>query len=100
MISALDSLQRQIRLSPAEARLFKLLPSSGKQITTKELAALFYEGRKQPFNSRIVIIGLIRNLQKKINVSHVAFRLKSSERAGPYPMKIWRESRERSTRTS
>ncbi len=92
MSSALASLQSKVRLSPGEERLAKLLPASGKRMNTHELTGLYYNQRTKPFNSRLVVVGLVRTLQQKIEtVKNPPFIVRTSERAGPYPMKVWRE---------
>ena len=92
MPSALASLQSKIKLSPGEQRLVKLLPASGKQIGTDALAMKFYSQRKEPLNGRLVIVGMVRSLQKKIKtVKDPPFVICSTERSGPYPIKIWRQ---------
>ncbi len=94
MRSALASLQSKIKLSPGEQRLVALLPSSGKHITTRELAKMYYAKREAPFNSRLVIVAMVRNLQRKIETIHASpLYVNSSERAGPYPMQVWRSNK-------
>lgn len=91
MQSALASLENKIKLSPGERKLISLLPPSGKRITTEELAEKFYEGKQQPFNSRIVIVGMIRNVQRKISrCKRPPLYVHRSERAGPYSIEVWR----------
>jgi hypothetical protein len=95
MSSALASLQSKgVRLSQGELRLLALLPPNGKRITTHDLAKKFYakKGGRLPFNSRHVIVGMVRTLQRKIEtVKAPPFIICNSERAGPYPMEVWRQ---------
>lgn len=94
MPSALASLQSKVRLSPGEKRLLALLPASGKRINTLELTKLYYARRPEPFNGRIVVVGMVKTLQKKIKtVKQPPFYIHNSERAGPIPMEVWREKR-------
>jgi len=81
-----------VRLSQGELRLLALLPPQGKKITTRELAKKYYAKRPEPFNSRGVIVGMVRTLQRKIEtIKAPPFIICSSERAGPYPMEVWRK---------
>lgn len=92
--SALVSLQSKIRLSPGEQKLIALLPTNGKKITTQELTKKYYanNNRRMPVHPRLVVVGMVRTLQKKIeSVKAPPFYICSSERAGPYPMEIWRQ---------
>jgi hypothetical protein len=91
MPSALASLQSKIRLSPGEQKVIKLLPPSGKRITTGELAKLYYAERQEPFHSRLIIVGIVRNLQRKIaSVKSPPLYVQCTERAGPHQMQVWR----------
>lgn len=94
MPSALVSLKSKVRLSPGEERLLKLLPHTGKRISTEELTKLFYNGRIEPFNGRLVVIGMVRSLQRKIDTIKTSpVYVHATERSGPYPMFVWRSNR-------
>jgi len=91
MASSLASLQSKVRLSKGEIKLLQLLSPHGKRIDTFELAQKYYAKQDAPFNSRLVIVGMVRTLQKKIKtVDDPPFYVCTTERAGPYPMQVWR----------
>ena len=71
------------RLSPSEARVLALLPKSGRRVDTGYLSDKFYAG-KVPFNGRIVVASLVRNLSRKLSF------VRRSKRRGPYPIEVWR----------
>jgi len=87
------SLENKIRLSPGEKRLLELLPTEGKRINTGDLAKKFYAGKVEPFNSRLVVIGLVRNLQRKIKmVKGSPIYVHSTQRSGPYQIEVWKSN--------
>ena len=91
MPSTLDYLQSKVRLSEGEKRLLKLLPPSGKRITTGELAKKFYAKRDEPFNARLVVVGMVRTLQRKIGtLPDAPIYVHTTERSGPVQMEVWR----------
>jgi hypothetical protein len=81
-----------INFSPSEERLLRLLPRSGRRVTTKDLVERFYKGRVVPENSQIVISGIVRKLATKTQRGG-RVRVRRSERAGPHPMQVWIEHR-------
>jgi hypothetical protein len=83
-----------IRLSDHEQIVLKLIPSNGKKITTRVLVVKFYEylGTKVPMHGRVNVGSKIRSLIKKTRLNDV--RVRSSKRAGPYPIDVWKERRE------
>lgn len=93
MASALVSLKSKVRLSPGEQRLLQLLPTGGRRISTDELTKQYYSGKPEPFNSRLVVVGMVRNLQRKIGTIKTSpLYVHCSDRAGPYPMEVWRSN--------
>lgn len=73
---------RQLPLTPAEQRLYKLLPPRGRKTDTEKLAEQYFNN-KIPFHGRIIISGMIRSMQRKGYVGR-------GERTGPVAMKVWK----------
>lgn len=84
--------QRTMRFSPSEERILSLLPQGGERITTEALARLYY-GRAIPFNGRIIVAGLVRNLERKTTLMKDPTRVRRTRRAGPHPIQVWLERR-------
>jgi hypothetical protein len=81
-----------VRLSPSEERLMALLPlSEERRIDTKRLIAKFYRGGEEPFNARMIVLGMIRTIERKLPRMKSARRLRRTERSGPYPIEVWLE---------
>ena len=76
-----------IHLSPSEQRLFALL--SGNPVSTAELAKQFWRGKERPFNDRIIIARLARDLVKKTR--QTSPRVKRTPRSGPISTSVWLE---------
>lgn len=74
---------KRLPLTPAERRLYLLLPQRKKQTNTESLAKRFYRNGDMPFHGRTIITGLIRSMQRKGYVGR-------SERAGPKALKVWK----------
>lgn len=72
-------------LSAGEIRLLELLPKDGTRIDTEQLTRRFYARRVAPYNARIVVMNLVRALQKKTRG-----KVKRSPRAGPNSVEVWR----------
>jgi len=77
-----------MKLSPNEQRIFDLVPSGGKKITTSDLAKKFYDN-DIPFNGQVIVSGIARALEKKTKGHDV--RMKRSKRSGPHPISVWKE---------
>lgn len=70
-----------------------LIVSDGK-IDTRGISEQFYGSEsKIPLNGRKIVIGALSTLRKKIDINREPFRLASSERSGPIPMRFWIEKR-------
>jgi hypothetical protein len=79
-----------IGYSPLERKIFDLLPSVGKRISTKELTKKIY-GSKVPINGRVIISGTLRNLIKKTLKNKEPFKIASSGQRGPHSIEVWLE---------
>jgi len=79
------------KLSPSEARLYKLLPANGTRVTTEELASRYWSGKVKPFNARIVVSNLVRALVRKTG-RHDA-RVRKTKPTGPRSTMVWLEKR-------
>jgi hypothetical protein len=74
------------RYSDLERRVFALLKKKAK--TSAELADTLYPEQK---NGRPTVICACRSLAYKLSKNKEPFRLKSSKRNGPHPVKFWIE---------
>jgi hypothetical protein len=85
---------KEVRFSPSELRMLDLLESEKEPIATTDLAPKFYKGRKggPPEHAVSTIVSVSRSLERK-TARNKSFRVRRSERAGPYPIKIWIERR-------
>ena len=73
---------QQLPLTPAERRLYSLLPQRKRITNTQRLANLYFNSNI-PFHGRTIITGLIRSMQRKGYVGR-------GNRTGPVAMKVWR----------
>jgi hypothetical protein len=80
----------RVKYSPLEEEIFNLLPRSGKRLDTNQLANKVYGG-DVPINGRLIVTGTLRKLIKKSLHNKEAFKIKTSERRGPYPLEVWLE---------
>lgn len=79
-----------VRYSPAEQKLFALLPRGRRNaILTTDLAHQLH-GRRAP-HGRAQVIGTAKSLLRKMRLNREPFRLRKTERSGPYPVFIWVE---------
>jgi len=85
---------RQVRFSPSEQRMLALLEEEDEPISTVDLAPKFYRGRRggPPEHAVSTVVSVSKSLAKK-TARNKEFRVKRTERAGPYPIKIWLEKR-------
>lgn len=86
----------EVRFSPSEQRMITLLELEEEPIATTDLVSKFYKGRKggPPEHAVSTIVSISRSLEKKTTGrTGLEFRVRRSERAGPYPIKIWLERR-------
>lgn len=79
-----------MKYSDREKSILALLPKGGKRINTVELMKKKY-GKNVPFHGRIIIIGTLRSLMRKVVYNKEPFRIKKSERRGPHPIEFWIE---------
>lgn len=84
------------KYSPAEQRLFRLLPKSGKAISSTKLVDLFYNG-DMPVNGRTAMNISLKRLMLKIERNKEPFNVLRTERQGQQPIewKIQRKPRRR-----
>jgi hypothetical protein len=87
-------LAEDVRFSPSEKRLLAILEKETEPMATTDLAPIFYKGRKGglPEHAVSTIVSVSRALERKTK-KNKSFRVKRSERAGPYPIKIWIEKK-------
>jgi hypothetical protein len=80
----------KVPYSPTERRMFAVLPKRGK-ITSTDLFAKYWAGRKAPFHARGAAMYCLRSLKDKVTANKETFTIKTSERAGPRPVEVWIE---------
>ena len=85
---------KEVRFSPSEQRMLAILKRERKPIATTDLVPKFYKGREDgpPEHAVSTIVSVSRALEKK-TLENEAFRVRRSERAGPYPIKVWIEKK-------
>jgi hypothetical protein len=85
---------KEVRFSPSEKRMLAILEEEEEPIATTDLAPKFYKGRKggPPEHAVSTIVSVSRALERK-TLRNKAFRVKRTERSGPYPIKIWIEKK-------
>jgi hypothetical protein len=76
----------KVRYSKGEQKLFKLL--STRKLSSTELVERYYNGN-ETFNSRKIMIGLLRSLGRKMAANRESFKLLSTDRSGPRAMFFW-----------
>ena len=83
------------KYSKTEKLLFSYVPRSGKTITSTEILERRRKDEKDwnVDNPRNVISLVMRSLIVKIARNRESFRLRKSERFGPYPTEYWIEKR-------
>jgi len=74
--------------SPAELRLFKLLPKDRKPISSTDLMVKFYDGRRMPLHGRTAMNVSLKRLQDKLQRNKEPFRLVRTKRHGLQPI-MW-----------
>lgn len=79
------------KYSPGERKIFAIL--SRVPVSTISIAEARWQNGDAPVNSRHVIIGAIRSLQRKIEANREPFRIAGTRRLGPKPMSFWLEPR-------
>jgi hypothetical protein len=79
---------KKVRYSPSERRLFDVLPKNGEPLSSTEIIEKVYGRKKRPYNARQVVVGTLVRLQDKLKVNHEDFRIKRSERRGPHPIEF------------
>ena len=72
----------KIRLSPAEAEIYALLPKDGERVTSRDLVERLYK-KKPPTNARQIVNIHLHALRKKGLIG-------MSKRKGPIPIEVWR----------
>jgi hypothetical protein len=80
----------EVRFSPSEKRMLAILEKESEPIATTDLAPKFYKGRKggTPEHAVSTVVSVSRALEKK-TARGFPFKVRRSERAGPYPIKVW-----------
>jgi hypothetical protein len=82
---------RPVNYSPSEKRLLDLIPRDGKRITTEELTKKRYAGESVPFNARMIVLGALTNLIRKVEYNREDFKIVKGIRKGPAPIEVWVE---------
>ena len=83
--------KEQMRYSPAEQIILDIIQKNGGRITTKELIAKRYAGKRVPFNAASNVRATLRTLDLKIKYNKEPFVLKREGQVGPHPQEIWME---------
>lgn len=82
----------KVKYSEKERALLALLPKGGGRITSTAIAEGYYSGRRPfPFHGRIIIIGTLRSLARKVAHNREPFRIAKGPRNGPHPIEFWIE---------
>lgn len=84
--------QGNIRYSPAERELFKLIPYKPNMISTVELTRRRY-GTKSPYHGVSIVGNTMRSLARKVEVNQEPFQIAKTAQAGPHPVSYWLEER-------
>jgi hypothetical protein len=71
--------------------LLDLIPRDGQKITTEELTKKRYAGETVPFNARMIVLGALTNLIRKVDYNREDFRIVKGIRKGPAPIEVWVE---------
>jgi hypothetical protein len=83
-----DNAKLNIRYSPKERRIFAALPHDGTRINSRNLTRRVYKG-DVPFNGRVIVVGTLRILQRKMAINNEKIIICSSVQAGPFPIEFW-----------
>jgi hypothetical protein len=74
------------KYSPAEQKLFRLLPKNGNAIDSGKLMDKFYGGDEMPVHGRTAMNVSLKRLMLKVQRNKEAFRIVRSERQGQQPI--------------
>jgi hypothetical protein len=82
----------KVPYSTTERRMYAAIPKRGR-VSTTDLVATYWNGRKPPFNARVAAMDCLRSLKRKVGVNREPFQIKTSKRAGPKPLDVWIEAK-------
>lgn len=74
------------KYSPAERKLFGLLPKDGTFISSTKLMDLYYNGRRTPVHGRTAMNVSLKRLMQKVQQNREPFRVVRSKRKGTTPI--------------
>lgn len=80
-----------MRYSGREQKFLALLPKDGSKISSTRIGDLFYGRATRPFHSRVIIIGVMRSLMRKVRHNREPFRVVKGPQSGPRPIEFWIE---------
>ncbi len=78
-----------VRYSDGEKRLFALLPTNGRKVTTRDLASTLHRGAN---HGRVRVVGTLTSLILKTRANREPFRIRREARNGPHPIGVWIEN--------
>lgn len=79
--------------SEMEADLFRLLPQSGKPISSTKLMEKYFENRTPNYYAKDSIRSAMRGLMRKVAHNNEPFSVMKSRRRGPVAIDYWLEER-------
>jgi hypothetical protein len=83
-----ENAKLKVRYSPKERRIFAALPHDGTRINSRALTSRLY-GREVPFNGRVIVVGTVRSLQRKMIINEEKVIIHSTPQSGPFPIEFW-----------
>jgi hypothetical protein len=85
-----DKPKPHVPYSEREMKMFQIIPTDGKTITSVELLKQFWElFDEPPYHMRTSGMGTFRGLKKKINDNNEPFEIMATAPSGPKPLLIW-----------
>lgn len=82
----------KVKYSNGEQAAFKAL-SDKPRSSTVIIDKVYSNTTNEPYNSRKIIIGVLKSLRAKMLANKEPFKLLSTERSGPNPMSFWLEGK-------
>lgn len=83
------------RYSPNQTRLLAILERlGGVAADSKKIVSLHYARRERPLHAQNSVVCVLNSLIVKVRRNREQFRVKKTERRGPYPIEYWMERHE------
>jgi hypothetical protein len=90
---------KKIKMTKWEDSVVDLLLRRGKPLTSSQIIAEVYRGKKHPMNAREIVNGKLERMIRKLEWGQSDVVVTKSKRRGPHPISYEaRQQEERSTR--